>query len=884
MKEAAPQTIYLKDYQPLPYKIEDIYLTFDLHSTATKVTSLMKVIKNSESKDISGNLELNGEELKFISAKINGVELTDSQYTLAEEGLTLKNVPDEFSLEITNEINPEANKALDGLYQSGAIFCTQNEPEGFRRITYYLDRPDNMAKFTTKIIADKKTYPVLLSNGNPISEGDLEGGKHFVEWEDPFLKPSYLYALVAGDLGMIQDSYTTMSGRKIDLRIYCDKGNESKCLHAMESLKKSMKWDEDTFGLEYDLDIYMIVAVDAFNMGAMENKGLNIFNSVYVLADEKTATDDNFLGIESVVGHEYFHNWTGNRITCRDWFQLTLKEGLTVFRDQEFSSDLNSRIVQRIQDVERLKTFQFVEDGGPTAHPIKPASYMEINNFYTATIYEKGAEVIRMVRTLLGKEGFRKGMDKYFELFDGQAVTTEDFLHSMSVPNGNFDFSQFKNWYNQAGTPEVQASWKYNAEAKTLTLTTAQSCRPTAENAHKAPYFFPFGVGLIDSKGQDMVLELENADHQPQMKEGILHISKAEQTFVFKNVSEEPVVSLNRAFTAPIKLEAPYKLADFFFMMANDSDLYNRYEAVQSSVYRLVSQMTADLKAGKEISLDESFVEAYGRLLSDKSIDPAIKALLINIPSTTLLQQGHNPVSFERIIGARRVVVKTLAAKFQDLYAEIYRENETTGAYSLDPLSIGKRQLRTSCLGFLGSLGEEGKYVDVIKAHFDNATNMTDEIGGLTVLAKVGGTAFEEASAKFYKKWSHETLVMQKWLTVQGGISDENALEKLEKLESDAIYNKTVPNLVRALIGAFSRNLEELHHGTGRGYKFMADKVLEMDKINPQVASRLAAAFKDFKRLEDAQKKLMEVELRRIVETDGLSKNVYEIASKTLNS
>ncbi len=887
MKEAAPQTIHLSDYQVLPYKIEEVHLTFELHSTKTVVTSKMQVRKNPDSKSVEKKLALNGEELTFISAAIDGAELSKDQYSLDSEGLTLNDVPDNFELLIVNEINPEANKALDGLYKSGTIFCTQNEPEGFRRITYYLDRPDNMAKFTTKIIANKEQYPVLLSNGNPIAEGDLEGGLHFVEWEDPFVKPAYLYALVAGDLGLVQDSYTTMTGRKIDLRIYCDKGNESKCDHAMESLKKSMKWDEDTFGLEYDLDIYMIVAVDSFNMGAMENKGLNIFNSVYVLADEKTATDGNFLGIESVVGHEYFHNWTGNRITCRDWFQLTLKEGLTVYRDQEFSSDLNSRIVQRIQDVERLKTFQFVEDAGPTAHPIKPSSYIEINNFYTATIYEKGAEVIRMVRTLLGKDGFRRGMDKYFELFDGQAVTTEDFLHAMSVGNGNYDFTQFKNWYNQAGTPTLKASWEYDESEKVLTLNTSQSCRPTAESDHKAPYFFPFAVGLIDSKGNDIKLELADTTGQPQAQEGILHITKSEQTFVFKNVSEKPVVSLNRGFSAPVKLEAPYHLKDYYFMMANDSDLYNRYEAVQSSVYRLVSQMNADLKEGREVTLDETFVDAYGKLLADTSLDPAIKAMLIKIPSTTLLQQGHNPISFERMIKARKVVVNTLAHKFQDLYAEIYKDNATEGAYSLDPLSIGKRSLRTSCLGFLGALGDSGdgsKYVDLISSHYANATNMTDEIGGLQILSKVGGAAFEEASASFYKKWAHETLVMQKWLTVQGEISDDKTLERIEKLEGDAIYNKNVPNLVRALIGAFSRNLGQLHHESGRGYKFMADKVLEMDKINPQVASRLASAFKDFKRLESAQKDLMEAELKRIVETDGLSKNVYEITSKTLNS
>jgi aminopeptidase N len=876
MKEATPQTIFLKDYSPTPYLIEEVFLTFDLHSSETRVTSQMKIARNKKSQENSSELFLNGEELKFISAKVDG---KDWEVEVKEEGILLRDLPELFDLHISNVINPEANKALDGLYKSGPIFCTQNEPEGFRRITYYLDRPDVMAKFTTKVIAPKSDFPVLLSNGNPIDEGDLEDGKHFVTWEDPFPKPAYLYALVAGDLGLVQDSYKTISGRTIDLRIYCDKGNESRCDHAMESLKKSMKWDEDTFGLEYDLDIYMIVAVDSFNMGAMENKGLNIFNSVYVLANQETATDDNFLGIESVVGHEYFHNWTGNRITCRDWFQLTLKEGLTVYRDQEFSADLNSRTVQRISDVQRLRSFQFVEDAGPTAHPIKPDSYIEINNFYTATIYEKGAEIIRMVRTMLGVDGFRRGMDKYFELFDGQAVTTEDFLHSMSVANGDFDFSQFKNWYAQAGTPLVKASWSFDETAKEVRLELKQSCKATPGQSEKPAFHFPFRLGILNAQGEDVDLKLKNRADQTQISDGVVHVKEQNEVFIFEGIESFKTMSLNRGFSAPVRLDTEHSKEDFYFLMGNDNDLFNQYEAMQTVSLSVMRELIECNNKGEELLLDQSYSQAFGEILKNKSISPAVMAMILSLPAESIVQQGMDPVDFLGINKVRSFVRKELAAKHQEALKGLYDLNTTPGEYKLDPESIGKRSLRNTCLGYLSTIESSEA---VVVNHFDSAKNMTDEISSLAALSKIGGAVFEKASSQFYSKWSSDNLVMQKWLMVEASAKGENILERVKTLESDAVYDKNIPNLVRNLIGGFAKNTPEFHHASGRGYAFVADKIIELDKINPQVASRTAGVFKDYKRLVPAAKELMGSELSRIVETKDLSKNVYEIVSKIL--
>ncbi len=874
-KNATPKTIHLKDYQRPDYTITDVHLTFDLHVNETKVINVMKVVHQGEA---AAPLVLNGEHQKLLEVKVDGQVVTD--YELTDETLTLKDVPSQFELTITSEINPEANKALDGLYRSGGIYCTQNEPEGFRRITYYIDRPDVMAKFKTKIIADKATNPILLSNGNPIGSGDLDGGKHWMEWEDPFPKPAYLYALVAGDLGEVRDSFTTMKGREIDLRIYCDKGNESKCGHAMESLKNSMKWDEDTYGLEYDLDIYMIVAVDSFNMGAMENKGLNVFNSAYVLANPKTATDHDFLGIESVIGHEYFHNWTGNRITCRDWFQLTLKEGLTVFRDQEFSADMNSRGVKRIESVQRLRQYQFVEDAGPTSHPIKPESYMEINNFYTLTIYEKGAEVIRMIHTMLGKDGFRRGMDKYFELYDGMAVTTEDFLHAMSIANSNYDLEQFKLWYKQSGTPELTFHYDWNEKDETLTLKVDQSCPPTPGQDHKKPYHMPLGFGLIGKDGNDIKLELAGKEGQPQIENGILHLKKDSETFVFKNVKENPVPSINRGFTCPVKIHAPLKEADFAFIMGNDSDEFNRYEAGQLMGERMVNHLLLEKKKGSSLALDEQYTEAFGKILKDESLDPNIKAMMLSVPAEGILHQGHNPIDHQTIFDVREWIIQTLADTYKEDFRKVYDQNVQSGEFKLDPHSIGQRNLKNTALRYLAMTGEVGH--DLVYEQQVAATNMTDEISALSLLCRYENKFRNEAIRNFYDKWNHETLVMQKWLGVQASSTLDDTFDRVQALEKDPIYDGTVPNLFRSLMGAFARNYIQFHHESGRGYKLIADKVIWLDKLNPQIAAGLSGVFKDYKKLLQSRKDLMKVELERIKETDGISKNTYEIVSKII--
>lgn len=865
MKTDAPKIIKLSEYEKPWYLVETIDLVITLDDTKTLVQSKMKIKRNIDDKS---PLILNGEELKLLSIKLNGETVTKYVHNTEAHTLTLTDLPDSFTLEIENEINPEANKTLDGLYKSGTIFCTQNEPEGFRRITFYIDRPDNMAKFTTKIIGDKKLYPILLCNGNPIAKGDLPDGKHFVTWEDPFKKPSYLYALVAGDLGVIKDTYKTTSGRNVALEIYCDKGNENKCHHAMESLKKSMKWDEDRFGLEYDLDIYMIVAVDAFNMGAMENKGLNIFNSAYVLADQKSATDTNFYGIESVIGHEYFHNWTGNRITCRDWFQLTLKEGLTVFRDQEFSADMNSRSVERIQSVMGLRAAQFAEDGGPTSHPIKPETYMEINNFYTATIYEKGAEVIRMIQTLLGVDGFRKGMDKYFELFDGQAVRTEDFIHAMSVANNNFDFTQFKNWYSQNGTPLLKSTSKYDEAAKKLTVTLTQSFPANAPKEAK-PYHMPVRVGLIGKNGKDIV-------------EKVLELKQPTQDFVFENIAEKPILSVNREFSAPVKLTADLTFDEQLFLMAHDSDSFNRFEAAQVVAQKLILDLIGDAKAKRTLELNSKYVEAFGKVLADNSIDEAFKALSMTIPSEGILHQEQSEILYPETEMVRDFVKKTLANAHHETLFKLYKSVDQGGVYKLDPKSMGQRDLKNKCLDMLSNVDGD-KYKSLAFDQFKAATNMTDEMGALSVLVNSNSSFKDQALKSFYDKWKTETLVMQKWLGVQAAASHDSTYENVLKLEKDAVYDRTIPNLVRSLLGQFvATNKVQFNHPSGRGYKLIADRLLELDKLNPQVASRLASGFKDFKRTPKNLQDLMKPELERIIKTDGLSKNVYEIVSKIL--
>ncbi len=879
MKTENPRPIYLKDYKVPNFLVEDIHLTFELEDHKTIVSSKITFHKNPESNE-GNQLFLNGEHMELISVAIDGENLNTEGYEKSEKGLLIKETKDKFLLEITNQIDPANNKALEGLYKSGNIFCTQNEPEGFRRITYYLDRPDVMAKFTTKIIGDKKKYPIMLSNGNPIAKGELDNGKHWIEWEDPFKKPAYLYALVAGDLGLVKDTFTTMSGREIALEIYVDKGNEDKCDHAMESLKKSMKWDEQRYSLEYDLDIYMIVAVDSFNMGAMENKGLNIFNTSCVLAKQETATDNDFLSVEGVIGHEYFHNWTGNRVTCRDWFQLTLKEGLTVFRDQEFSSDMNSRAVKRIEDVGIVRDYQFQEDSGPTAHPIKPDQYIQMNNFYTLTVYDKGAEVIRMIQTFLGVDGFRKGMDKYFELFDGQAVTTEDFIHAMSVANNNFDFTQFKSWYSQAGTPQLTLDWKYSDGEYSLTVT--QMTPSTPGQVEKLPLHMPIAIGLVNSKGEDLPLKLKDSSNQNFIERGVLEIRKEKETFVFTGINEEPTLSFNREFSAPIKVKAPYTNDQLLFLMANDNDNFNKYEAAQMYAKELLKKTVIDVQSNNELKVDQRFIEAYGSLLNDKNIDDYFRSLVLTLPTIKTIASEFEVYDFQSVIKAKDFVMTEIAKKLEDTLLENYNSREEK-SFDVRPESIGRRSTRNKCLNLL-VLTEKEEYFKLAYEQRANATNMTDEIAALNALVDYKNEYKDKAFSEFYKKWKNETLVMQKWLSTQALSHCDDTLDKVKELENDEVFNFEVPNILRSLVGVFGgHNLKQFHRADGKSYEYISERVLKVDKINPDIASRIAkSSFSDFKKLPQNLQKLMKVELDKIIATEKLSDNTYEIVSKIL--
>ncbi|MBI2522568.1 MAG: aminopeptidase N [Bdellovibrio sp.] len=871
MKKAQPKAIFLKDYQPPAFDITDVHLTFNLHPTETVVETKLKIRARSGKK--KGTLVLNGEELKFLEAALDGQTLSEGDYSVGPDHFTLNRLPKKsnksFELSIKNVINPQANTALDGLYLTGNLFCTQNEPEGFRRITYFLDRPDVMARYTTKIIADKVTCPVMLSNGNPIASGDLTGGRHFVEWHDPFPKPCYLYALVAGDLGMIQDHFITKSGRKIDLRIYCDQGAESRCQHAMQSLRESMKWDEDTFGLEYDLDIFMIVAVGAFNMGAMENKGLNIFNSAFVLADTKSASDDDFNAIQGVIGHEYFHNWTGNRVTCRDWFQLTLKEGLTVFRDQEFTSDLGSRAVDRIHQVARLRAAQFPEDQGPTAHPIRPASYIEINNFYTPTVYEKGAEVIRMAHTMLGPVGFRKGIDRYFKLYDGQAVTTDDFLHALSVANRGFDFTQFKRWYKQAGTPKLKAKWQWKKERSVFELTLEQSCAPTKGQPKKLPLHLPVRVGLLNRAGAEIPI-----------KQDILHVRKKKETFVFKNVKEKPLPSLNRFFSAPVILETPYSFEELAFLMAHDTDAFNRYEASQVMGTKVLLDLAQKKISPKQIPQD--YFNAYAKLLRDSKINESLKAKALSLPPEGVLHlEGKialiHPVH-QASLDLHRELAHALGRDMQDLYGDLDRKNQ--GPYCLDPRAVGIRALKNKLLHYMAQSGPDG--IALALKQYETAQNFTDQLAAFQALIWWGSEEeSDKISRRFYDQWKHDNLTIQKWISTHALVPHVKALNRVEKLEQDPVFDKKIPNFVRALYGVFRQNHAQFHRLDGEGYQFISDRIIQIDKINPQMASGLSKGFSLYHRLPLELKKHMKGALDKILAANP-SKNTFEIVSKTL--
>ncbi len=860
--------ILLEEYTPPSHHITHTDLTFEVFDEHTLVINRMQ-IKRLESRATS--LYLNGEGLKLLCVKVDDVKIQEDAFVRDEEGLRLFCDKDAFVLQVVTKIYPDKNTALEGLYRSGTILCTQNEPEGFRSISYFLDRPDNMSIFTTTIIAETSRYPVLLSNGNLAEQERYEEGRHMAKWVDPFPKPSYLFALVAGDLGIVNDSFTTMSGREIELNIYVDKGNESKCGHAMRSLKNAMKWDEEKYGREYDLDIYNIVAVDSFNMGAMENKGLNIFNSHYVLADEDTATDQNFMGIESVIAHEYFHNWTGNRITCRDWFQLTLKEGLTVFRDQSFSADMNDAAVQRISDVKALRERQFVEDAGPTAHPIKPESYIEINNFYTATIYEKGAEVIRMIHSLLGEEKFRAGMDLYFETFDAQAVRTEDFLWAMHS-QGGFDLERFSRWYSQERTPTLEVGEHYDEGTKEFRLNLKQVIPKSVKGEEQLPYYFPLGFSLLDAKGEKLSFVLER-DNQPLLDRGILIVEEGVETFIFREVEQKPILSVNTNFSAPFKIEHPE--ADFDFLMRYDSDGFNRYEATQKAAMRALQKFI------DEGEIDSAYIKSFGTILEDETLGLESKAFMLELPSLSVMMQEQELIDVAPISKARSELKKAIARAYREPMLSLYGVYHKAQNSGLDTKSMGERAIKNAVLSYLVCLEDEAINALCLK-QYEESVMMTDRIVALDLLENFAPDLAEEPLAHFYERYKEDTLVMNKYLSVLAASEREGTIDRVQALQNDTVYDVKVPNLVRALLGVFARNAVAFHAPTGHGYAFLAEKVIELDTINPQIASGLAGAFKSYGRLNHENRTLMKEALEMILSEKEISKNVYEIVEKIL--
>jgi aminopeptidase N len=858
--------IYFEEYTQTPYTIETCSLVFIIEESSTRVENIMTIRRqNPEAKE----LRLDGEKVDLELIWLNDELLDGACYIKDETSLVIPLDADEATIRIINRIYPDENTELEGLYRSGGIWCTQNEPEGFRRITYFIDRPDVMSRFTTKIIASKERCPVLLSNGNLRGTATLENGKHMTLWEDPIPKPCYLFALVAGDLGSITDTFTTMNGKKVDLAIYCDRGNENKCHHAMRSLKKSMEWDEYTYGREYDLEVYNIVAVDSFNMGAMENKGLNIFNSHYVLADEETATDTDFLGIESVIAHEYFHNWTGNRITCRNWFELTLKEGLTVFRDQCFSADMNSPLTQRLDDVRALRERQFVEDAGPTAHPIKPDHYMEINNFYTATVYEKGAEVIRMIHTVLGTDRFRRAMDLYFDTFDGDAVGTEDFLWAMQSESP-VDLSQFKRWYSQERTPTLKISSRYDADSSELVVKIVQKIPKNTKNQEQLPYALPLNIALLSQSGEEFDLITTDVI---LLNGTTLWITDEVSEVKFSVISSEPKLSLNRHFSAPVIIECDE--IDYPFLMAHDRDGFVRYEAAN----RFGIETLEAMMEGADAS--EHYVESYGALLRDNTIDPMFKSQVLELPSITTLMQRQVTIDVSTIVNAQEKLKQVLAARYREellaginaLYAPLNTD--------LDGLSIGKRALKNRLLGIVMSLGDES-ISHLAQGHYYEARSMSERIAALDLLENYAPGLAQAPLEDFYHRYRDQTLVMNKYFAVLASSRREGTLKRVIALQENPAYDVKVPNLVRSLIGSFARNPVAFYDVSGEGFRFVADKVIEIDALNPQIASGLAGAFKNYARLGIDQKTFMGVELERIKNHPNLSNNVYEIVSKIL--
>ncbi|HEX3700890.1 MAG TPA: aminopeptidase N [Phenylobacterium sp.] len=874
MRTETPQPIRLSDYRPPAFLIDEVSLAFELAANNTRVKARLDIRRNGDAKGSGGEpLKLNGERLKLISAAIDGRTLGEAERGVDAEFLTIPDVPDAFVLETEVEIDPENNKALEGLYMSGGRFCTQCEAEGFRKITYWPDRPDVLSRFTVRIEADR-AFPHLLSNGNLVDAGDLPGGRHFAVWNDPFPKPCYLFALVAGELDVLEDRLVTMSGRTVALRIFVDTGMAPRAAYAMDALKRAMKWDEETFGREYDLDLFMIVAVRDFNFGAMENKGLNIFNSSLLLADPETATDVDYERIESVVAHEYFHNWTGDRITCRDWFQLCLKEGLTVFRDQSFSADQRGHAVQRIKDVKALRARQFAEDQGPLAHPVRPSSYLKIDNFYTATIYEKGAEVIRMLKTLIGPEAFRAGMDLYFERWDGHATTVEEFIRCFADASER-DLSAFFAWYEQAGTPRVSLASTYDAARRTLDLELSQATPPTPGQPTKQPLPIPVRLGLLDQDGRMLAFDRDGQ----AVDETVVVLDKARTKVRLEGVDRAPVVSALRGFSAPVVLSSDAEAKDRYALLAADPDLFNRWEAGQELARELIIARAKDHP--DEVG-EERFAEAMGRALSDQAADPAFKALLLALPSEPDLALILQPADPAAIHEAREALRLRLSVHLAEDLRRLHSGLQETGDFSADAASAGRRALRNAALELLAA-NPRAETAELADGHYRGAGNMTDAMGGLNALMLIGGPEFEAALADFYDRWQAEPLVVDKWFALQARDPDEGALGRVLGLTAHPAFEAKNPNRLRALVSTFANfNPVRFHDPSGAGYRFLADQILAVDRYNPMIAARLVDPLGGWRRYAPELGRLMKAELQRILKAEGLSKNVFELVSRSL--
>ncbi|KHT63703.1 aminopeptidase N [Photobacterium gaetbulicola] len=863
-----PTAKYRSDYQAPEFTITDLSLEFDLHDTATRVVAVSKV---EQKVDGATSMELDGDALTLVRIEINGESWTN--FEQSEGMLTVNGLPAAFEMLIETEINPEANTLLEGLYKSGGAYCTQCEAEGFRRITYYLDRPDVLARFTTKVIADKAQYPYLLSNGNRVDSGELGNGRHWVQWQDPFPKPSYLFALVAGDFDVLRDKYTTVSGRDVALEIFVDKGNLDRAEYAMTSLINSMKWDEERFGLEYDLDIYMIVAVDFFNMGAMENKGLNVFNSKYVLANAKTATDTDYQGIEAVIGHEYFHNWTGNRVTCRDWFQLSLKEGLTVFRDQEFSSDLGSRPVNRINNVRVMRGPQFSEDRGPMSHPIRPEKVIEMNNFYTLTVYEKGSEVIRMMHTLLGEENFQAGMKLYFERHDGTAATCNDFVQAMEDASG-IGLDKFRRWYSQSGTPVVQVETEFLEQEKRYRVTVRQHTAPTPGQEEKYPLHIPFDIELYDAQGNVIPLQCNG-----EPVHNVLDVTEAEQVFEFDGIEHQPVISMLREFSAPVILEYDYSDAELTFLMLHARNEFARWDAGQILLAKHIKQNVTRCQNGESFVLPESVVDAFRGVLLDEKLDPAFIAEMLTLPSENEVAGWYETVDVDAINTVMAELEKALALAMEDEFSAIYH-SLTQAAYTIEHEAMAKRSLRNTCLAYL-ALTEQGN--SLVAKQYEASDNMTDTMAAMAAANNAQLACRPAQMADFSDKWTHDGLVMDKWFILQGKNPAENALENVRETMNHKAFDIKNPNRTRSLVASFcANNPVRFHAKDGSGYQFLTEILTVLNTSNPQVASRLIEPFLKYRQYDLQRQALMRAELEKLSQLDNLAKDLFEKVQKAL--